>query len=100
MVCESIWLSNKGLKVIEGALNAICPMSGMGVAFGSISSLSTSPSISRCTSGAVTALEYTLIDFLKSPMRLVVSYLASMKPFPPGGIESRVQSGVVQPQDV
>ena len=85
---------------MEGALKAICPMSGMGAAFGSISSLSTSPSISRCTNGAVTAFEYTLMDFLKSPMRLVVSYRASMNPLPPGGIESRVQSGVVHPHEV
>lgn len=40
------------------------------------------------------------MDFLNSPMRLVVSYLASINPLPPGRMESRVQSGVVQPQEV
>lgn len=50
--------------------------------------------------GALMAFEYTVMDFLNSPIRLVVSYRASINPFPPGGMESRVQSGVVQPQEV
>jgi len=85
---------------MDGALYRIWPMSGMGAALGSISSFSTSPSISRCTMGALMAFEYTVMDFLNSPIRLVVSYRASINPLPPGGMESRVQSGVVQPQEV